>query len=167
MLRLALPLHHCDTALMPKEILPASYECDCGFVAHFTEASVKEAKAWSVNHHKQWLVSGKGFDKHIVMFEAGKLLTMLCPNSTKKPPTKPRARFSGLQGRYLAFIHHYTVVHGLPPAEFDLQTFFKVSPPTIYQMVLTLEKKKFIERTAGQTRSIKVLVPAEELPPLK
>ena len=84
-----------------------------------------------------------------------------------KPQAKPRERFSGLQGRYLAFIHHYTLLHGISPAEFDLQTFFKTSPPTIHQMVLTLEKKKFIERTPGQARSIKVLVPTGELPPLK
>ena len=153
---------------MPKEINFASYECDCGVVAQFTEASVKEAKARSVNlDKKQWLVSGEGFDKHIVMFEAGKLLTVLCPKGPLKPPTKPRARFSGLQGRYLAFIHHYTLAHGIPPSEFDMQPLFKVSPPTIHQMVLTLEKKGFIERTPGQVRSIKVLVPAEELPPFK
>jgi len=153
---------------MPKEILPATYECDCGFVAHFTEDSVKEAKARSVSFaNKQWLVSGEGFEKHLVMFEGGKLLTVLCSKSPMKPQAKPRERFSGLQGRYLAFIHQYTQVHGVPPSEFDLQTFFKTSPPTIHQMVLTLERKGFIARTPGQARSIKVLVPAEELPPLK
>ena len=153
---------------MPKEILPATYKCDCGYVAEFTEASVKEAKARSLSlAKKQWLVSGEGCEKHLVMFEAGKFLTVLCPNSTMKSPSKPRERFSGLQGRYLAFIHHYTQVHGVAPSEFDMQTFFKTSPPTIHQMVLTLEKKGFIERSPGQARSIKVLVPAEELPPLK
>jgi repressor LexA len=153
---------------MPKEILPATYACDCGFVARFTEDSVKEAKQRSLDlATKQWLVSGEGFEKHLVMFEAGKLLTVLCPKGTMKPQAQPRERFSGLQGRYLAFIHQYTQVHGVAPAEFDMQTFFKTSPPTIHQMVLTLERKGFIERTPGQARSIKVLVPAAELPPLK
>jgi len=150
---------------MPKEILPASYECDCGFAVHFTEVSVAEAKARSLDlSKKQWLVSGEGFDKHLVMFEAGKWLTILCPNSTKKARAQPRERFSGLQGRYLAFIHHYTQEHGAPPSEVDLHAHFKVSPPTIHQMALTLENKKFIER---QGRSLKVLVPAMELPPFK
>jgi len=153
---------------MPKEIPPATYKCDCGFVAQFTEDIVKEAQARSLSlAKKQWLVSGEGFAKHLVMFEAGKWLTILCPNSTMKAQTKARERFSGLQGRYLAFIHQYTQVHGIPPSEFDMQTFFKTSPPTIHQMVLTLERKGFIERSPGQARSIKVLVPAEELPPLK
>ena len=167
-LRLAVPFPPCDTPPMPKEILPASYECDCGFAAHFTEASVAEAKARSLDlSKKQWLVSGEGFDKHLVMFEAGKWLTVLCPNGTLKPQSKPRERFSGLQGRYLTFIHNYTQVHGVPPSEYDMLTFFKTSPPTIHQMVLTLERKGFIERAPGQARSIKVLVPAAELPPLK
>jgi hypothetical protein len=34
------------------------------------------------------------------------------------------------------------------------------------QMVLTLEKKGLIERTPGQARSIKVLVPPDQLPRL-
>ena len=153
---------------MPKEILPATYHCDCGFVAQFTETEVTEVKARSLGlAKKQWLTSGDGFAKHLVMFEAGKWLTILCPNKTMKSPSKPRERFSGLQGRYLAFIHNYTQVHGVAPSEFDLQTFFKVSPPTIHQMVVTLERKGFIERTPGQARSLKVLVPADELPPLK
>jgi repressor LexA len=167
-LRLALPFHSCHTLPMPKEILPATYACDCGFVARFTEDSVKEVKQRSLDlATKQWLVSGEGFEKHLVMFEAGQLLTVLCPKGTRRPQAQPRERFSSLQGRYLAFIHQYTQVHGVAPAEIDMQTFFKVSPPTVHQMVLTLERKGFIERTPGQARSIKVLVPAGELPPLK
>ncbi len=153
---------------MPKEILPATYACDCGFVAQFTEDEVKETKARSRDlASKQWLVSGEGLAKHLVMFETGKWLTILCPNSTKKPPAKSRERCSGLQGRYLAFIHQYTQLHGVAPAESDLQSFFKTSPPTIHQMVLTLERKGFIARTPGQARSLRVLVPADELPPLR
>ena len=29
---------------VPKEIFPSSYECDCGYVAHFFENTVKEVK---------------------------------------------------------------------------------------------------------------------------
>jgi len=38
----------------------------------------------------------------------------------------------------LAFIHAYTLVLGRPPAEADLQRFFRVTPPSVHQMVLTL-----------------------------
>jgi repressor LexA len=70
------------------------------------------------------------------------------------------------QGQYLAFIHSYTRLHGRSPAEADIQRYFKVTPPTVHQMVVTLERRGFIERTPGEARSIRVLVPAAELPPL-
>jgi Mn-dependent DtxR family transcriptional regulator len=44
---------------------------------------------------------------------------------------------------------------------------FKVSPPSIHQMVLTLESNGFIERIPGQGRSIRLLIPREDLPDLE
>ena len=44
------------------------------------------------------------------------------------------------QGQYLAFIHAYTLVIGRPPAEADMQRFFRVSPPAVHQMVVTLRR---------------------------
>jgi hypothetical protein len=38
---------------------------------------------------------------------------------------------------------------------------------TVHQMVLTLEQKGFIHRIPGQARTIKVLLPPEQLPYLK
>ncbi len=70
------------------------------------------------------------------------------------------------QGQYLAFIHSYTRLHGRSPAEADIQRYFKVTPPTVHQRVVPLERRGFIERTPGEARSIRVLVPAAELPPL-
>ena len=71
------------------------------------------------------------------------------------------------QGKYLAFIYYYTRIHGYPPAEADMQNYFKVSPPSVHQMVLTLERRGFIERIPGQPRSIRVLLSNEELPALE
>ena len=71
------------------------------------------------------------------------------------------------QGQYLAFIHNYSKINGRAPAESDLERYFKVTPPTIHQMVLKLEEKGLISRVPGQARSIKILVPAEEIPPIK
>ena len=55
-------------------------------------------------------------------------------------PTPSAPRFTSKQGQYLAFIHAYTQVLGRPPAEADLQRRFHVTPPSVHQMVLTLER---------------------------
>ncbi|HAB54092.1 MAG TPA: MarR family transcriptional regulator, partial [Ignavibacteriales bacterium] len=47
-------------------------------------------------------------------------------------------KYTQKQGKYLAFIYYYTRIHGYPPAEADMQNYFKVSPPSVHQMVLTL-----------------------------
>jgi len=74
--------------------------------------------------------------------------------------------YTPLQGQYLAFIWYYTKIHGYAPAEADLQRYFKVSPPSVHQMVLTLEKKGLIRRVPGQARSLSLLLPRDELPDL-
>ena len=74
--------------------------------------------------------------------------------------------FTKLQGQYLAFILAYTKVIGRPPAEADMQRHFKVTPPSVHQMIVMLEKKRLIARTPGQARSIQVLAPQEQLPAL-
>jgi SOS-response transcriptional repressor LexA len=74
--------------------------------------------------------------------------------------------FSDKQGQYLAFIHAYTVVPGRPPAEADLQRHFRVTPPSVHQMILMLERSGFIERTPGTPRSIRILVDPDTLPTL-
>lgn len=74
--------------------------------------------------------------------------------------------YTSKQGQYLAFIHYYGKIHGRPPAEAEMQQYFRVSPPSVHQMILTLEKRGFIERTPGQARSIRLLISREELPDL-
>jgi repressor LexA len=59
---------------------------------------------------------------------------------------------------YLAYIHLYTRLHRRPPAEADMQKYFRVSPPSVHQMVLTLERQGFIRRQPGTARSIELLV---------
>lgn len=75
--------------------------------------------------------------------------------------------FTGKQGQYLAFIYYYTKVNGRPPAEADMQRYFRVTPPSVHQMVLTLEAKGFIERVPGQGRSIRLAIPRKLLPDLE
>ena len=78
-----------------------------------------------------------------------------------------QALYTVKQGQYLAFIYYYTKIHGRSPSEADMQRFFKVSPPSVHQMVLSLERLGFIERTPGQARSLRVLLPADQLPHLE
>lgn len=75
--------------------------------------------------------------------------------------------FTPKQGQYLAFLYAYSRVRGRPPAEADIQRYFAVSPPTVHQMVLTLERDGWIRRTPGTARSIEVLVDPELLPVLR
>jgi repressor LexA len=75
--------------------------------------------------------------------------------------------FTAKQGQYLAFIHNYAKIHSCAPAESDLERYFQVSPPAIHDMIKTLERNGFIERTPGQARSIRLLVRPEHVPRLE
>jgi DNA-binding MarR family transcriptional regulator len=53
-----------------------------------------------------------------------------------------------------------------PPAETDMQRHFQVSPPSVHQMVVTLERNGLIRRQPGVPRSIEILVAREDIPVL-
>ena len=74
--------------------------------------------------------------------------------------------FTAKQGQYLAYIHLYTRLHRRPPAETDMQEYFRVGPPSVHQMVLTLERAGFIRRQPRTPRSIELLVDPTQLPDL-
>jgi hypothetical protein len=80
---------------------------------------------------------------------------------------RPAKTFTPKQGQYLAFVDAYTCVHRRPPAEWEMQRHFGVTPPSIHQMILTLERAGFIRRQPGVPRSIELLVPPEDLPLLQ
>jgi len=75
--------------------------------------------------------------------------------------------FTEKQGQYLAYIYAYTRLHRRPPAEADMRQYFRVSPPSVHQMVLTLEREGFIRRKPRIARSIELLVDPEHLPDLR
>ena len=82
------------------------------------------------------------------------------------PAADSRRVFTPKQGQYLAFIYAYTLVNGRPPAEADMMRFFGVTPPSVHQMVLSLEKAGLISRQPGVPRSIAVLLERSALPEL-
>ena len=75
--------------------------------------------------------------------------------------------FTAKQGQYLAFIHAYTKLNRRHPAEADMQRFFRVTPPSVHRMVVELELRGLIRRQPGTARSIELLVPASDIPPLE
>jgi DNA-binding MarR family transcriptional regulator len=75
--------------------------------------------------------------------------------------------FTAKQGQYLAYIYYYTKIHGRPPAESDLQRFFRVTPPVVHQMIKTLDARGLIEHQPGAARSIRLRLTREQLPDLE
>lgn len=76
-------------------------------------------------------------------------------------------RYTPKQGQYLAFIYYYTLINRRAPAESDIQMFFQVSPPSVHQMIVTLERKGLLSRVPGQGRSLVLKVPRAQLPDLE
>jgi hypothetical protein len=62
------------------------------------------------------------------------------------------------------FHHTYSHMFRRPPAETDMQRHFQVSPPSVHQMIVTLERNGLIQRQTGVPRSIQILVAPEHLP---
>jgi repressor LexA len=77
------------------------------------------------------------------------------------------ADFTPKQGQYLAFIYYYTKLNRVPPAEIDMQRYFWTTPPAVHEMVKTLHNRGLIDREPGKPRTIRVLLPREELPDLE
>ena len=48
-----------------------------------------------------------------------------------------------------------------------MQRYFAITAPSVHQMVLSLEYRELLRRTAGQTRSLQVLVAPEAFPLLR
>lgn len=75
--------------------------------------------------------------------------------------------YTDRQGQFLAYIFQYTLMHGVAPAEADMQRFFQITAPSVHSMVLTLERRGLIKRVPGQARSITLDIAMEDLPPLQ
>jgi len=87
--------------------------------------------------------------------------------SQKSDATRHDQGFTEKQGQYLAFIYAYSHMFRRAPAEADMQRHFRVSPPSVHQMIVNLERAGLIRRQPGVARSIELLVAPETLPILK
>lgn len=71
------------------------------------------------------------------------------------------------QGQYLIFIYYYQKLNKMAPAHTDFQKYFKTTPPSVNDMLKTLERKGLIHKERGKARSIELLVKKEDLPELE
>jgi MarR family len=76
---------------------------------------------------------------------------------TEKPSRKPRNVPNATQARYLDYIEAYTKLHRQSPSQAEIQKYLQVTPPTVHQMILRLEKLGFLTRVPGQARSLNVV----------
>jgi DNA-binding MarR family transcriptional regulator len=91
------------------------------------------------------------------------------PKEEKSPatPGKQKVRFTHRQGQFLAFIYLYRKLHRRGPAELDMVQFFRVTPPSVHGMVVKLEQLGMVAREPGISRSIRVTIPASDIPALE
>ena len=114
------------------------------------------------------VIGGKVYILHVPIFESfGEDAFEVSIDLAPKLDPSIAPPFTAKQGQYLAFIYNYTKIHGQPPAESDLERYFRVSPPAIHDMIKTLERNGLIERIPGQARSIRLRVQPEHLPRLE
>jgi hypothetical protein len=76
---------------------------------------------------------------------------------------EPGARSFRIAGRHRP---ESARLHRRAPAETDMQEYFRVSPPSVHQMVMTLERAGFIRKQPRVARSIELLVDPKLLPEL-
>lgn len=83
-------------------------------------------------------------------------VTVLTQKSSGQP-AKPRNVPNATQARYLDYIEGYTKIHHQSPSQAEIQRYLRVTPSTVHQMILRLEKLGFLTRMSGQARSLKVV----------
>ena len=91
------------------------------------------------------------------------LAVSLLESEDEGTPSDSGPRPTRRQREYLEFIKRYIHRFGVAPAESDIRRHFMVSPPSVNQMMRTLEQRGFITRErdfSGQAvpRSIRVLL---------
>jgi hypothetical protein len=129
---------------------------------------------------RDWVYANQGnkgvFNRKLRPFKAAmaKICVKICMRRGRKgyepAPGQDASQapvFTAKQGQYPAFIYNYPKIHRRAPAEADFQKYFQVTPPSVHQMIRTLQLKRLIDATPGQARSIRLLVAPEHLPRLE
>lgn len=138
---------------------------DCGGIWGYEEliATLQNPKHPDHKAMKQWVGGDLDPERFDLDEINGALASLEC---SRLYGSTRAADYTPTQGQYLAFIYYYTKLNRLPPAHVDFQKYFQVTPPSVNNMLKTLEQRGFIRRIAGQARSIRLLLPRERLPDL-
>jgi Mn-dependent DtxR family transcriptional regulator len=76
-------------------------------------------------------------------------------------------RLTRKQGQLLAYVYWYTKIHRIPPSENEVAAFVEVRGPSAHQMILRLEEGGYLSRIPALPRTLKVLLPREQIPELE
>jgi Mn-dependent DtxR family transcriptional regulator len=82
-------------------------------------------------------------------------------------PSPAHRRPTRQQGQLLAYVYWYTKVHRIPPSENEVAEFLDVRGPSAHRMIVNLAEKGYLARTPGEPRTLRVLLPREQLPDLE
>jgi hypothetical protein len=74
--------------VMPEEIFPSSYRCDCGHESHFFENTVNAMKEMSLK--KEVRLGDAGPDNHVIVFYGGEMVEIRCPHQPQSRVVKKR-----------------------------------------------------------------------------
>ena len=72
--------------------------------------------------------------------------------------------FTARQGEYLTFIQRFTQKFGIAPSFDEIGAHFGTTPPSVNNMIKTLCARGLLSKLPGVARSLRVLVPASQLP---
>jgi hypothetical protein len=64
---------------MARQIIPSSFECDCGHQSDFCEGTVRDMEADSRRRHKPMLLLDSEAEEHAIEFEEGRATAIICP----------------------------------------------------------------------------------------
>ena len=64
---------------MARRIIPSSFECDCGYQAHFFENTIREMEEESRLRKRAIRIIDSGDGKHAIEFYKGHATAVLCP----------------------------------------------------------------------------------------
>ena len=131
---------------------------DCGGTSGYERLIEALRDPQHEDHIDMWLWAGDDYDPEA--FDVDRVNEILSR-------AHGGIRFTSRQGQYLAYIHHFTGINGHPPSTVDMMRYFGVTRSSVSNMITALEGQGFIDRVLYQPRTVRVLVPPEELPELE
>ena len=130
---------------------------DCGGTSGYERLVEALRDPHHDDHIDMWLWGGDNYDPEA--FDVDRVNEILSRGRNV-------VSFSLRQGQYLAFIHNFTQTNGHPPSTGDMMRHFGVTRSSVSNMMTALEGLGFIDRIPYQPKTVRVLVPPEELPEL-